>query len=81
MTDDVSAPGICLHSSGESALVRLLHGVQAGADGGIAITDLGIAMLERELASEQADRQSLLGVGNPSGGFHKRHLVRLSLCP
>jgi len=34
-------------------------------------------MLETELAAEQADRQSLIGKANPSGGFHKRHLVGL----
>ena len=47
----------------------------AGKESGIAITDFGIAMLESDLASEQADRQSLVGKASPSGGFHKRHLV------
>ena len=29
-----------------------------------------------DLAEEQADRSNLVGKGKPSGGFHKRHLVR-----
>ena len=43
----------------------------------IGITDFGIAVLEEELAAELKDRQSMIGQQSPSGGFHKRHLVRL----
>ena len=52
--------------------------VFADEEGRIGITDFGIAVLEAELAREFEDRQSLLGQQSPSGGFHKRHLVRLS---
>ena len=41
------------------------------------ITDFGIALLEASLAAEQADRQSMVGKRNPSGGFHKRHMVSI----
>lgn len=49
--------------------------VSAGPEGTVGISDFGIAVMEADLASEFEDRQSLVGVQSPSGGFHKRHLV------
>ena len=54
-----------------------LKQLHAGQDGTMMITDFGIALLEASLAAEQADRQSLVGKRNPSGGFHKRHMVSI----
>ncbi len=46
-------------------------------DGGaVKLGDFGIAELAADLEAQQRDRSSLVGRGKPSGGFHKRHLVR-----
>lgn len=47
----------------------------ADATGAVKLTDFSIAELAAELAEEQADRRSLLKGKQPTGGFHKRHLV------
>lgn len=46
--------------------------------GGLKLTDFGIAELANVLHEENAERSSLVGVGKPSGGFHKRHACTLS---
>ena len=47
-----------------------------GLDGTVRLGDFGIAELAADLEEEQRDRSSLVGRGKPSGGFHKKHLVR-----
>ena len=49
--------------------------------GGLKLTDFGIAELADVLLAEIAERSSLVGVGKPSGGFHKRHACTLSGLP
>lgn len=44
--------------------------------GNLKLTDFSIAEYAAELAEDQADRRNLLKGGQPTGGFHKRHLVR-----
>ncbi|KAK9796343.1 hypothetical protein WJX73_010652 [Symbiochloris irregularis] len=41
----------------------------------LKLTDFSIAEYADELAEEQADRRHLLKGAQPTGGFHKRHLV------
>ena len=53
----------------------------AGRDGILKLGDFGLAEVADDLAEEQADRSNLVGKGKPSGGFHKRHLVRALRCP
>jgi len=40
--------------------------------GSLKLIDFGIAELASVLHEEATDRSSLVGVGKPSGGFHKR---------
>ena len=47
-----------------------------GGSGAVKLGDFGIAELAADLEEEQRDRHNLVGRGKPSGGFHKRHLVR-----
>lgn len=47
----------------------------ADSEGSIKISDFGIAISEEVLAAEHADARSTIGQHNPSGGFHKRHMV------
>ena len=47
-----------------------------GGNGTVKLGDFGIAELAADLEEEQRNRHSLIGRGKPSGGFHKRHLVR-----
>ena len=51
----------------------LLDGV-----GSLKLIDFGISELASVLDQEATDRSSLVGVGKPSGGFHKRCVGRLS---
>lgn len=51
-----------------------------GLDGTVKLGDFGIAELAADLEEEQRDRSSLVGQGKPSGGFHKKHLVRCLSC-
>ena len=42
------------------------------AGGDLKLADFGIAELAAVLEEENAERSTLVGVGKPSGGFHKR---------
>ena len=44
--------------------------------GSLKLIDFGIAELASVLHEEATDRSSLVGVGKPSGGFHKRCTLR-----
>ena len=46
--------------------------------GSLKLIDFGIAELASVLHEEATDRSSLVGVGKPSGGFHKRCAWRSS---
>ena len=51
-------------------------GMDADERANIQLADFSIAEFAAELAEEHADRRSLLKGKQPTGGFHKRHLVR-----
>lgn len=42
---------------------------------GLKLADFGIAELASILQEENAQRSALVGVGKPSGGFHKRRAL------
>ena len=50
----------------------------AGEDGAARLGDFGLAEAAEELAAELADARSVLFGGKPSGGFYKRHVVRIA---
>ncbi len=52
----------------------------AGEDGVAHLGDFGLAEAEEELSAELADAHSVLSGGKPSGGFYKRHVVRIMQC-
>ena len=47
----------------------------ADVSGAVQLADFSIADFAADLAEEQADRGSVLKGHQPTGGFHKRHLV------
>lgn len=61
----------CLHRSMSGVYRRI-----AGEDGVARLGDFGLAEVAAELEAELADARSVLAGGKPSGGFHKRHMVR-----
>ena len=52
----------------------------SGADGAARLGDFGLAEAAAELAAELTDARSVLSGGKPSGGFYKRHVVRMMRC-
>lgn len=50
----------------------------SGKGSGLKLCDFGLAEIAAELAEQQADRANLIGHA-PTGGFHKRHMVRTQL--
>ena len=48
--------------------------------GSLKLIDFGIAELASVLHEEATDRSSLVGVGKPSGGFHKRYARQTRHC-
>lgn len=51
----------------------------ADSEGDLRLSDFGIAIAQEVLAAEQANADSTVGRVNPSGGFHKRHMVSACL--